>query len=98
MSDVGAPILTNLTIGNRVLRDTAAFIGEIARPFAIISCSGASAKAIVVLALKVNSPEASVFIGAVFLGVGALYGAKAWEKVSQTRADAEVKKEQAKAA
>lgn len=90
MSDTGSPILTSLTISNPFARDVAAFIGEIARPFAIISTSAGAMSATVILASKVNSPEAAVFMGAVFLGVGTLFGAKAWEKVAQTKADATV--------
>lgn len=90
MSDSGAPILTSLTISNPIARDVAAFVGDIARPFAIISTSGAAAVAIVILALKVNSTEAAVYIGAAFLGVGTLFGVKGWEKVAQTKADATV--------
>lgn len=85
MSDVGAPGLTSLKIKSPWLADCAAFVGEIARPFAIISTSFAASKATLMLAAKVNSPEAAVFLGAVFMGVGALYGAKAWEKVTQIR-------------
>lgn len=57
-----------------------AFIGDLARPFAIISSSYAASHATIVIAYKVSSfSEAAIFIGAVFAGVGALYGAKAWE-------------------
>ena len=57
-----------------------AFIGDLARPFAIISTSYAASHATVVIAYKVSSfSEAAIFIGAVFAGVGALFGAKAWE-------------------
>ena len=97
MSDIGKPVLTSLCIKTVWLSDIAAFIGEIARPISIIATSCAAAYAILILAAKVNSTEASVYMGAVFLGVGALYGAKAWEKVTQTRADANVKVESAKA-
>lgn len=56
------------------------FVGDLARPFAIISSSYAASHATIVIAYKVNSfSEAAIFIGAVFAGVGALYGAKAWE-------------------
>lgn len=92
MSDSGAPILTSLTIKNPVASDVAAFIGEVARPFAIIITAAGAARATIILAGKVNSAEAAVFIGAIFLGVGTLFGAKAWEKVAQTRADADVRK------
>lgn len=55
------------------------FIGDLARPFAIYATSGAASAAVVILAQKVASPEAAIFIGAVFVGLGSLYGAKAWE-------------------
>jgi hypothetical protein len=41
----------------------------------------------------VTSAEAAIFIGAVFAGLGAIFGAKAWEKVSQVRADAAARKD-----
>lgn len=88
MSDTGAiPNLTSLRITNPRLADAAAFIGEVARPFAIIITAGCAGAASIILALKVNSPEAAVFIGAVYLGVGSLYIGKAWEKVAQIRQD-----------
>jgi hypothetical protein len=69
------------------------FIGDLARPFAIIVTSLAAAISTVwigvVVAQKVESFEgAAIYIGAVFAGVGALYGAKAWEltKVAKARA------------
>lgn len=72
------------------------FIGEIARPFAIISTSGAAAIAVVTIAQRVmDGSSGAVFIGAVFVGVGALYGAKAWETSVQAKQDASVKIAQA---
>jgi hypothetical protein len=60
-----------------------AFIGDLARPFAIISTSFAASVATVVVSTKIgpDASAAAIFIGAVFAGVGALYGAKAWEAV-----------------
>jgi hypothetical protein len=56
------------------------FIADVARPFAIISTSAAAATATIIISLKVDSVEAAaIFIGAVFTGVAALYGAKALE-------------------
>lgn len=89
MSDTGVTNLTSLKIDNKALANIAGFVGEIARPFAVIvtaSCAGASS---IILALKVNSPEAAVFIGAVYLGVGTLYIGKAWEKVTQIKQGAQ---------
>lgn len=68
-----------------------AFIGDLARPFAIISTSYAAAHATIVIAHKVNTFEgAATFIGAVFLGLGGLYGAKAWEVAKTGKQAAEV--------
>lgn len=61
-------------------------IADIARPFAIISTSGAAAWATVDVARRVSGgSEGALFIGAVFTGLAALYGFKAWEN---TRVDA----------
>lgn len=71
------------------------FVGDLARPFAIIVTSGSAAISGVVIATKVNSFEgAATFIGAVYLGVGALYGAKAWEvaRTGKQAADVEIAK------
>lgn len=85
VSDTGVTNLTSLKISNPRLADIAAFVGEMARPFAIIITAGCAGASSIILALKVNSPEAAVFIGAVYLGVGSLYIGKAWEKVTQIR-------------
>lgn len=95
MSDAGSPTLTSLKIKNEVLADIAAFAGEMARPFAIIVISASAGRAIVILAHKLGAGEAALYIGAVLAGLGALYGAKAWEKVAQIRGDAAVKKAEA---
>jgi len=66
-------------------------VGDLARPFAIISTSGAASIATVVIAHKVDGFDgAAIFIGAVFAGVGALYGAKAWEVARAGKHTAEV--------
>lgn len=78
------------------LRDAAWFFGETARPFAIYVTAAAAAKTILMLALKVNSTEATLYVGAVFLGVGTLYGVKGVESIFKTRADADVQKETVK--
>lgn len=67
------------------------FIGDLARPFAIIATSLSASIATVVIAYKVDAFEgAAIFIGAVFAGVGALYGAKAWENAKTGKHSAEV--------
>ena len=68
------------------------FVGEIARPFAIIATSASAATATVIVAIKVDGFDgAAVFIAAVFAGVGALYGAKAWEEAKKSGQAADVK-------
>lgn len=67
------------------------FVGDLARPFAIIWTSGAAGIAIVELAKPgINLIEAAVYITAVLAGVAALYGAKAWENARAGKQSAEV--------
>lgn len=86
MSDTGTPILTSLVIKAPWLADLAAFVGEIARPFAIITIGGACAWAI--LDKDVDATK----LGVALTGLAALYGGKVAEKIVQARADADVKK------
>jgi hypothetical protein len=68
-----------------------AFIGDLARPFAIIATSYAAAHATVVIASKVeNGNDGAIFAGAYFLGVATLYGAKAIEAINTARARRDV--------
>jgi hypothetical protein len=68
-----------------------AFIGDLARPFAIIATSYAAAHATVVIACKVeNGNDGAIFAGAYFLGVASLYGAKAVETINAARARRDV--------
>lgn len=70
----------------------AEFIGEIARPFAIIATSFAAAWASVVASYRIeNGNDGAILLGAVFAGVGALYIGKAWEIAKASKHDAEVK-------
>ena len=74
-----------------LLEQIKAFVGDLARPFAIISTSLAASIATVAIALRVKTfGEGALYIGAVFAGVGALYGARAWEKVQDGKRSAEV--------
>jgi hypothetical protein len=67
------------------------FIGDLARPFAIVSSSLAASWATIVIAYKVDGfGEAALFIGAVYAGVGALYVGKAWEVNTQAKQTAQV--------
>lgn len=68
------------------------FIGDLARPFAIISTSFAASWASIVTAYRVSDgSDAAVLMGAIFAGVGALYLGKAWEVAKVAKSDAEVK-------
>lgn len=67
------------------------FIGDLARPFAIISTSFAASWATIVVAYRVeNGNDAAILMGAVFLGVATLYGAKSWEMAKASKHAAEV--------
>lgn len=68
-----------------------AFIGDLARPFAIIATSYAAAHATIVIASKVeNGNDGAIFAGAYFLGVASLYVGKAIEAINTTRARRDV--------
>ena len=72
------------------------FVGEIARPIAIIATSLAAAFATGVISLKVvDGNDGFVFIGGVFAGVAVIFGAKAAEEFGKNRNAAKV--EEAKA-
>lgn len=59
-----------------------AFIGDLARPFAIISTAFAASWATIVIAYKVeNGNDGAIFAGAYFLGVGTLFLGKAVEAI-----------------
>jgi hypothetical protein len=67
------------------------FIGDLARPFAIIATSYAAAHATIVISSKVeNGNDGAIFAGAYFLGVATLYGAKAVEAINTARARRDV--------
>jgi hypothetical protein len=83
------------------LEQLKSFLGDLARPFAIVATSLAASIAIVVIAVRVHTFEGgALFIAAVFTGVGSLYGAKAWENATAGRhaAQVEIAKTQAGAA
>lgn len=75
------PVSTNTFPRPPRLEQVKAFIGDLARPFAIISTSLAGSIATVIVATKIgpDASAAAIFIGAVYAGVGTLFGAKAWE-------------------
>lgn len=56
------------------------FIGDLARPFALISMSLATSIAVVIVALRVDDGnDGAIALGAVGLIIGGMYGFKAWE-------------------
>ena len=68
------------------------FIGDLARPFAIISTSFAASWASIVAAYRIeNGNDGAILLGAIYAGVGALYIGKSWELAKAAKADAEVK-------
>lgn len=70
----------------------ATFIGEIARPFAIIWTSLCGGIAMVVTSWRVdNGNDGGVLVGAIALIVTGIYTAKSVESWKATKADAEVK-------
>lgn len=68
-----------------------AFIGDLARPFAIIVTSYAAAHATIIIAGKVeNGNDGAIFAGAYFLGVGTLFLGKAVEAINASRTKRDV--------
>lgn len=74
-----------------------AFLGDLARPYVLLIISSAAAASTVMVASKVDGPEAALFITAVLGGVAALYGAKAMENAATAKQTATVAVAQAKA-
>lgn len=68
-------------------------IGDLARPLAIILTSLSAAVATITIAFRVDAfDDGAIFIAAVYAGVGAIYGAKAWEvaKIGKQRAEVDI--------
>lgn len=81
-----------------ILDQAKAFIADLARPFAIYATAGAGAYAIVEVSARVTGGESgAIYVGAVLAGLGALYGAKAWEVNKTSGHAAEVEKIRAQA-
>ncbi|WP_312783401.1 hypothetical protein [Brevundimonas sp.] len=74
------------------------FIGDLARPFAIIWTAACAGVSMLILALKIDDPvQAGVFIGVVYTtGVSTLYLGKAWEVAKTGKQSAEVEIAKAK--
>ncbi|MFZ2252634.1 MAG: hypothetical protein WAW13_00500 [Minisyncoccia bacterium] len=70
-----------------------AFIGDLARPFAMYVLSGATAVSIVIVALRVeNGNDGAIFLGAAGVLVGGMFGFKAWENNTAAKQATEVAK------
>jgi hypothetical protein len=70
-----------------------AFIGDLARPFALYATGGGTAAATVIGAMKCeDGTQASLVIGAAGLILGGMYGVKEWgttrQRVAETNANA----------
>lgn len=74
-----------------ILDQIKTFVGDLARPFAVIVTSGGASIATINISLKVTTgSDGAIFIGAVFAGLAGLYGLKAWEKTTEAKANANV--------
>ena len=74
-----------------------AFIGDLARPFAIYATTGAAAVGIVRGAWVVENGHAgAIYLGAVAVLVGGIYGFKSWEQIKTGKQGAEVEIAKAK--
>lgn len=68
------------------------FIGNIARPFAIISTSFAASVSCIIVAVKAeNGNDGATAMWAIGALVAGVYGFKAWEQRGAAKSDAEVK-------
>lgn len=71
------------------------FVGDLARPFAIIATSFGATWASIVVAYRVkDGTDAALLMAAIFAGVGSLYIGKAWEvsRTGKQAADVEIAK------
>lgn len=71
------------------------FLGDLARPFAIIVTAVSASAAGVIVATKVESgTDGALVMGAIYAGLGALYGFKSWEagKATTNAANVEIAK------
>lgn len=77
--------------------DLKIFIADLARPFAIYVTSASASICVVILSCRIVDQSyvaAAALVAAVYAGVGALYGAKAWEvaKAGKHAAEVEISK------
>jgi hypothetical protein len=63
-----------------------AFIGDLARPFALISMSLATSIGVVIVCLRVDDGnDGAIALGAVGLIIGGMYGFKSWENTKASQ-------------
>lgn len=64
-----------------------AFIGDLARPLALLSLGLSTSAAVIITALKVeNGNDGAILIGAAGIIVGGMYGFKEWGNVKAAQA------------
>lgn len=89
MSDPTIPADTPMQPPATLMERVKVFIGDLARPWAIITTSTATAIAVVIGATKIATAEGgALYIGAVFAGLGLIYGAKSLENIRTAQAAA----------
>ncbi|MDO1560434.1 hypothetical protein Q0812_13445 [Brevundimonas sp. 2R-24] len=68
------------------LEQIKAFVGDLARPFCLISMSLSASIAAIIIANKVeNGTDGAIALGAIGVIVGGMYGFKAWENTKAGR-------------
>jgi len=102
MTDALAPVDTPVPQPPSRLEAAKGFVGDLARPFSIVSTSLSASIVPVIVAARVDPTDldllgAAAFVAAIYGGLGALYWGKSWEQAATTRAqaNAEVAKAQA---
>jgi hypothetical protein len=86
---------TPVPIPSSRLEVVKAFIGDLARPVAVLITAISAGATGIILSLRVASIElgsAAIFMGAIYTGLGAIYTAKSWENAKQAQATADVAK------
>lgn len=64
-----------------------ALIGDLARPFSIITTSLSASIAVVIVACRISAEGMGVaaFVAAIYAGLAGLYGFKSWEQTRPAR-------------
>ena len=93
MTDTTIPVTDTPSISSPPSRSerVKAFIGDLARPFAIYVTSAAAAVGIIRVAWVVeNGNDGAIYLGAVAVLVGGIYGFKTWENAKTSKHAAEI--------